>query len=294
MTCTIDEPDTNASIDTLETASSNAAATAGSGGSSSSSKSDRDIASSDARASATPAGQTENVQRGCGVPVQKRLFIVELACPKCNEWEPFASSDTFDEARYVVDVYPEYRRRIVGPESTTELPIEDWIPDNEREEANIMATKEQKEVRELECNVSKAEIEDRKNKLVAVDQDINRESAEKSNENAARGRTIRNLKKERDNLLDAIQNGKEKRKVDCFWRMNDRLHKKELIRADTGAVVVEEPQTLEDKQEDLFDTKPKKGSKAAEQIAAEQKKVDAAAKKRKRNSKKNGAAEAGA
>lgn len=290
MTCV--EPDISGNGDSTAMASSSSAAdTAVSGGSSSSSKLDQHTASSDARANATPVGAIENVQRGCAVSVLRLPFIAERACPRCRVWEPFTSDHTLEKLLQWIGM-PEYQRRVLGPDGNVvrELAIEDWIPDNEREEVD-MAIKEQKEVRELTCKVSKAEIEDRKNKLVAVDTDINREVAERSAENAVRARTLRDLRSERDNLLGAIQNGVEKRKVDCFWRQNDRLHKKELIRADTGAVVEDEPQTLDDKQEDLFDRKPSKKAKAAEQIAAEQKKVDAGnrARAKRAKAKKNGA-----
>lgn len=114
-------------------------------------------------------------------------------------------------------------------------------------------SKEETEKRSLECKVSKAQVEDRKNRLVVVDRSISTEQTEKREEMNKRNATLRELREEQENLVSAIEHGIEKREIDCFWRMNDRLHKKELIRADTGAVVDETAQTLADKQEDLFD-----------------------------------------
>lgn len=139
--------------------------------------------------------------------------------------------------------------------------------------------KEEKEVRKLECKVSKTEIEDRKNRLVSCDSEINGIIVLKREEAAGHNKAMRELREEQENLISAVSRGVELRDVDCFWKQNDRLHKKELIRADTGKVVVEkgepveEPQTLADKQEDLFDgehpptsrspgtEKPKRGRK---------------------------------
>lgn len=111
---------------------------------------------------------------------------------------------------------------------------------------------EEKETRKLECKVSKADVEDRKNRLVKVDREISTELTSKREEMGKRNKTLRELREEQENLVSAIENGVELREVDVFWRQNDRLHKKELVRADTGGVVDEEAQTLADKQEDLF------------------------------------------
>lgn len=116
--------------------------------------------------------------------------------------------------------------------------------------------KQEKETRKLECTVSAGEVEDRKNRLVRVDREISTEQTQKREEMSKRNKTLRELREEQENLVSAIENGVELRDVEVFWRMNDRLHKKELIRADTGAVVDEAAQTLEDKQEDLFDGAP--------------------------------------
>lgn len=116
--------------------------------------------------------------------------------------------------------------------------------------------KQDKETRKLECKVSKAQVEERKNRLVRVDREISTAIVDKRTEMAEYNGKIRKLREEQENLVSAIEKGIELRDVDCFWRMNDRLHKKELIRADSGTVVDEAAQTLEDKQEDLFDSGP--------------------------------------
>lgn len=116
--------------------------------------------------------------------------------------------------------------------------------------------KAEKEVRKLECKVSEDEINDRKNRLVNCDAAINETVTVKREEAAEHNKKLRELRGEQENLIMAVRRGVELRDVDCFWKQNDRLHKKELIRADTGGVVDETPQTLSDKQEDLFDGAP--------------------------------------
>lgn len=116
----------------------------------------------------------------------------------------------------------------------------------------------EKEVKRLECKVSRAEIEDRKNRLVVVDGSINDTIIVKREEAAEHNKLLRELRKEQTNLISAVTRGVELRDVECFWKQNDRLHKKELVRADNGQVVDETAQTLADKQEDLFEGKPKK------------------------------------
>jgi hypothetical protein len=124
-------------------------------------------------------------------------------------------------------------------------------------------SKEEKMMKVLECRVSATEIADRKNRLVSVDRSILSEIAIKREEMAEHNKVLRELREEQENLISAVERGIEKREIACVWKQNDRLHKKELIRTDTGAVVDEEPQTLSDKQEDLFDGKPKKGKRIA-------------------------------
>jgi hypothetical protein len=131
-----------------------------------------------------------------------------------------------------------------------------------RERCELEEAMDEKETRKLKCDVSEEEVEVRKNRLVKVDRQIDDECTQKREEISARNKVLRELRDEQKNLVSAIETGKEEREVDCFWRMNDRLHKKELVRADTGQVVDEAPQTLGDKQEDLFDAG--KGKKPSE------------------------------
>lgn len=129
-----EEPDTSERPAEPGSESSRSADTADSGGSSICSKSAPSGASSGEPVNATNVDQSESVQRGCGVPVQRLPYLAELWCPKCEMWEPFASDRTPQKIRSAAAVFPEYRRRIHGPSGDVEeLPVDDWVPTEERE-----------------------------------------------------------------------------------------------------------------------------------------------------------------
>jgi hypothetical protein len=129
-----EEPDTNERHAGPGLESSKSADTADSGGSSTCSRLVPSGANSDEPVNATNAAPSESAQRGCGVPVQRLTYLVELWCPKCETWEPFASDRTPEKIRSAAAVFPEYRRLIHGPSGDAEeLPVDDWVPVEERE-----------------------------------------------------------------------------------------------------------------------------------------------------------------
>lgn len=119
-------------------------------------------------------------------------------------------------------------------------------------EAAVDATKKpQIFLHTVEVDVSDEETTARTLRLVEVDRKINETEADKASRVSDFNGELKQLRKERNKLLDAITNRKEKRDVECYEQPDERRNIVFIVRASDGKVLDERAMTLEDRQTPL-------------------------------------------
>lgn len=103
----------------------------------------------------------------------------------------------------------------------------------------------------VEVDVSDEETTARTLRLVEVDRKINETEADKASRVSDFNGELKQLRKERNKLLDAITNRKEKRDVECYEQPDERRNIVFIVRASDGKVLDERAMTLEDRQTPL-------------------------------------------
>ena len=103
----------------------------------------------------------------------------------------------------------------------------------------------------LECALTDAELEAKKDSLVTATAELERLQAEKSAEVAKHSKGIKSKQAEIRALVVAIQSGRETREVECLERRNDRLGQMERVRGDTGEVYDTRPLDFDERQETI-------------------------------------------
>jgi predicted phage-related endonuclease len=117
----------------------------------------------------------------------------------------------------------------------------------------------EKFVKTIQVKVGAKGQEAKKDELVGVDREINRVEGEKAAEMNEFNSQLKGLRKQRNQLLDTIENGIEEQEIEVFERLNDKLQQVETIRVDTGKVMPEFTRALtaEERQLDISDLDPK-------------------------------------
>lgn len=109
------------------------------------------------------------------------------------------------------------------------------------------------EVRELSCTLTESELLARGEAMADAELQIEQLKAER----AGVTEQIKNQRVLRRKLAGVIDSGTEKREVRCAW-IEDFVHNCfHLVRQDTGEVIDTRAMTADDRQEALFDGKPK-------------------------------------
>ncbi len=112
------------------------------------------------------------------------------------------------------------------------------------------------EKREFSFKLSPEEIDQRKNRLVKVEGEIDAEVDAKSAEMADRNATLKDLRKDRKRLLEACQTGHEKREVEVREEWDFKTNRVVFIRVDTGEQVEERAMSGTERQEEMFGEPP--------------------------------------
>lgn len=119
----------------------------------------------------------------------------------------------------------------------------------------------------VEVSVGEAESNLHKDRLVAVDRSIISTEAEKATAVSKFNDELKQKRKERIKLLDAISNGREQRDIECYQVADERLGTMFTRRVDTDQVIDERALTLEERQGKFpfkeGDKKPADGAEAS-------------------------------
>jgi len=116
----------------------------------------------------------------------------------------------------------------------------------------------------LPCEITDDELEQRKNALVACDNEIERIEQEKAQAMSGFNADLKDKRNERRTLLGAINSGQEERPVMCFEEPDEKRHLMLVLRADNRTEVDSRPLTAEDLQttiDDVAEGKNKNGRK---------------------------------
>lgn len=109
------------------------------------------------------------------------------------------------------------------------------------------------ETREFPFKLKPEEVEQRKNKHLAVEREIDEETIAKKGEMAARNATLRVLRKDREALIEACTTGYEKREVDVREEWDFKTNRVVFKRVDTGDQIEERAMSGPERQEQMFD-----------------------------------------
>lgn len=95
----------------------------------------------------------------------------------------------------------------------------------------------------VECELTDEDKAAKRERLEAVDREIIRLEEEKKAAAKVFTNQIKPLQAERESILEALDSGTEKRNVECYEHVDERLGKIEVRRVDTDAVVEERAMT---------------------------------------------------
>lgn len=104
----------------------------------------------------------------------------------------------------------------------------------------------------VECQLTDEDRANKRIELEGVDREIIRLEEQKKAEAKAVNNQLKPLKAKRELILQDLDAGVEKRQVECYEHVDDRLGKVEIRRVDTDEVVEERAMTAEERQGDLF------------------------------------------
>lgn len=137
--------------------------------------------------------------------------------------------------------------------------------------------------------LSPEEIDQRKNRLVKVEGEIDEEVDAKRAEMADRNATLKELRKDRKGLLVACQSGTEQREVEVREQWNFATNIVQWVRVDTDQIIKERAMSGTERQEQMFEPDGNGTSRRKPKLSTEKKAKGA---KRKSKSKSNGEATA--
>jgi len=106
--------------------------------------------------------------------------------------------------------------------------------------------------RELPCELSDNELQQKGAELAAVDLHIAVLKAEKKAEAKRLGDAIKELEEQQETLATCVDNGTEQRLVSCRWDLDFEGNEKRLVRIDTGDTVETVTMDAEDLQTSLL------------------------------------------
>jgi hypothetical protein len=114
-------------------------------------------------------------------------------------------------------------------------------------------------IREVTIKVTPEEQNEKMIDLVRVDEEIDKVSGEKAAQAAEHNSLLKDLRKNRSNILSAIKSGLQTRKISVYEKRNDQLGQIETYRSDTNEIIDEltRPMNSSDRQlslEDAIDT----------------------------------------
>lgn len=111
----------------------------------------------------------------------------------------------------------------------------------------------------LECELTEEDRDEKRKELESTDREIIRLEEEKKAEAKIKNNLINPLKAKREAILQALDSGTEKRHVEVYERIDERLGKVEVRRVDSDELVKERAMTsqerdevAEERQGDLF------------------------------------------
>lgn len=110
--------------------------------------------------------------------------------------------------------------------------------------------------REFSFELKDIEVEDRKNRLIDVERNIDAEVDAKASEMAARNAALKVLRKDRKRLLEACHTGSEKREVEVREEWDFKTNRVVFKRLDTGAQIEERAMSGPERQEEMFGDEP--------------------------------------
>lgn len=117
----------------------------------------------------------------------------------------------------------------------------------------------------VEVDVSDEEYTARLERLAAVDNSINDTEATKASRMSDFNAELKQLRKERGKLLDAIRSRREKQDVECYQVADERRGIMATIRKSDGAVIDERALTLEERQGKFPFEENREGMKARDE-----------------------------
>jgi hypothetical protein len=126
-------------------------------------------------------------------------------------------------------------------------------------------------LRTIEVEVSDEENTLRLVRLAQVDGEINNTEAAKASRVSDYNAELKQLRKDRNKLLEAITSRREKRDVECYQRADERRGIMAIIRKSDGKVIDERALTIEERQTQLpfRDKTPEEQEADAASAAAE-------------------------
>lgn len=113
--------------------------------------------------------------------------------------------------------------------------------------AAIDTNKPQTFLHTVEVDVSDEENDARIHRLIDVEHKINDTEADKASRNSDFNTELKQLRKEKNKLLDAIKTKRERKDVECYERAEERTNTVFIVRASDGKVIDERAMTLEDR-----------------------------------------------
>ncbi|HEX5865426.1 MAG TPA: hypothetical protein VF014_14435 [Casimicrobiaceae bacterium] len=113
----------------------------------------------------------------------------------------------------------------------------------------------------VEIDVSDEEHDARIRRLIEVEHKINDTESDKASRVSDFNGELKQLRKEKQKLLDAIKTKRERRDVECYELAEERTNTMHICRATDGKVLGERAMTLEDR---MNLGKPKADAKAAQ------------------------------
>ena len=112
------------------------------------------------------------------------------------------------------------------------------------------------ETREFGFTLSPEEVDQRKNRLVKVEGDIDDELDAKRAVVGDHNAALKTLRKDRKELLECCQTGTEKREVDVREEWDFKTNRVVFKRVDTGEQIEERAMSGTERQEDMFGEEP--------------------------------------